>query len=355
MKLQKSIRIIWKNKNKYQKILKNKNTPEGKIMALKRIIEEIGKKLNETKMGGNYLMEDYSIRVEKLKELVETADYILIGAGAGLSSSAGLEYSGKRFTDNFEEFIEKYGFQDMYSSMFFPFKSSEEKWAYFAKHVYINNIAMEGTYLYKKLFNLIKDKDYFVITTNTDDQFLKSGYEKERFFRTQGTYAKLQCSKACHNKLYDNEELILEMIERTDNELRIPSELVPKCPVCGEEMDLNLRKDHLFVEDLEWHEQNQRYNDFRENALGGNLLLLEFGIGFNTPIIIRFPFDDLTRSYENVNLARFNRSHLELTVQQNGNYYLLMEDELDKYLTPNIKERYIPFSEDIGTTLDKLM
>ena len=149
-------------------------------------------------------MEEYNLRVEKLKELIDDADYILIGAGAGLSTAAGVEYAGKRFTDNFPEFIEKYGFQDMYTSMFYPFKSPEERWAYFAKHVYVNNIGMEGTDLYKKLFSIVKDKDYFVITTNTDDQFLKSGFDKDRFFRTQGTYSKIQCSKACHNKLYDD-------------------------------------------------------------------------------------------------------------------------------------------------------
>ena len=299
-------------------------------------------------------MEEYSKRTEKLKKLINDADYILIGAGAGLSTAAGLEYSGKRFYDNFPEYMKKYGFTDMYTSMFYPFKSPEERWAYFAKHVYVNNTGMEGTYLYKKLYELIKDKDYFVITTNTDDQFLKSGFDKERFFRTQGSYSKLQCSKACHNKLYDNEELILEMIEKTDEDLKIPSELVPKCPVCGEEMDLNLRKDNFFVEDDEWHKQNQAYIDFRKKALNGKLLLLEFGIGFNTPIIIRFPFDQLLKSYENINLARFNRSHVELTVEHNGQYYLVPEDELDKYLSPDINERYLPFKEDIGNTLDEL-
>ena len=185
-----------------------------------------------------------------------------------------------------------------------------------------------GTELYKKLFNLVKDKDYFVITTNTDDQFLKSGFDEKRFFRTQGSYAKMQCSKACHDRLYDNEELVLEMIEKTDDDLKIPSELVPICPVCGEEMDLNLRKDSFFVEDDTWNEQNQNYIDFIEKALKGNLLLMEFGIGFNTPIIIRFPFDGLMESNENVNLARFNRSHLEMTIQQNGNYYLVGEEKI---------------------------
>lgn len=297
----------------------------------------------------------YEERVEKLKELIKDADYILIGAGAGLSASAGLEYGGERFRKNFPEFIEKYGFTDMYSPMFYPYKSSQEKWAYYAKHAYTNNIGMDGTELYKKLFELVKEKDYFVITTNVDDQFLKSGFDENRFFRTQGSYAKFQCSKACHNKIYDNREMILEMIEKTDKDLKIPRELVPICPVCGEEMDLNLRKDHLFVEDELWHEQNQNYIDFSQKALNGKLLLLEFGIGFNTPIIIRFPFDDLLKSYENVNLARFNRSHLEITIAQNGNYYLVPEDEMDKYLPNEILNHYIPFNEDIEKTLNLLI
>ena len=299
-------------------------------------------------------MEEYGERVEKLKDLIDDADYIIIGAGAGLSASAGLEYGGERFKENFPEFIEKYGFEDMYSPMFYPYKTSEEKWAYFAKHAYTNNIGMEGTETYRKLHELVKDKEYFIITTNVDDQFLKSGFDENRFFRTQGSYAKLQCSKACHDKLYDNRELILEMIEKTDEDLKVPSELVPKCPVCGEEMDLNLRKDNYFVEDDEWHEQNKNYKEFIKKALNGKVLLLEFGIGFNTPIIIRFPFDELVKSYENVYLSRFNRSHLELTVKYNGNYYLVGEDELDKYISPEVKERYVPFNENIGDVLDNL-
>ena len=300
-------------------------------------------------------MNEYKERVEKLRQSIETADYIIIGAGAGLSAAAGLEYGGERFRENFPEFIEKYGFQDMYSPMFYPYSTSEEKWAYFAKHAYTNNVGMEGTELYKKLYQLVKDKDYFVITTNVDDQFLKSGFDEDRFFRTQGSYSKLQCSKACHNKLYDNKDLLLEMIEKTDEDLKIPGELVPKCPVCGEEMDLNLRKDNYFVEDEKWHEQNRNYADFTKRALNGNVLLLEFGIGFNTPIIIRFPFDELMKEYENVKLARFNRSNLELTVQYNGNYYLVPTNEMGKYVSPNVKERYIPFSESIENVLNDLI
>ena len=174
----------------------------------------------------------------------------------------------------------------------------------------------------------VRIRGLMAMATNTDDQFLKSGFDEKRFFRTQGSYAKMQCSKACHDRLYDNEELVLEMIEKTDDDLKIPSELVPICPVCGEEMDLNLRKDSFFVEDDTWNEQNQNYIDFIEKALKGNLLLMEFGIGFNTPIIIRFPFDGLMESNENVNLARFNRSHLEMTIQQNGNYYLVGEEKI---------------------------
>ena len=299
-------------------------------------------------------MEEYGKRVEKLKDLIDDADHIIIGAGAGLSAAAGLEYGGDRFRENFPEFIEKYGFQDMYSPMFYPYKTSEEKWAYFAKHAYTNNIGMEGTELYRKLHELVKDKEYFVITTNVDDQFLKSGFDEDRLFRTQGSYAKMQCSKACHDKLYDNRKLILEMIEKTDEDLKVPSELVPKCPICGEEMDLNLRKDSYFVEDEEWHKQNKSYEEFIKKALNGKVLLLEFGIGFNTPIIIRFPFDELVKSYENAYLSRFNRSHLEMTIQYNGNYYLVEEDELDKYISPEVKERYIPFNENMGNVLDKL-
>lgn len=257
-------------------------------------------------------------KIKQVKKQIKDSDYILIGAGAGLSLSAGIEYTGKRFTDNFGEFIEKYNFTDMYSSGFYNFKTEEEKWAYWAKHMYINCIGMGATKLYKDLLEIVKDKNYFIITTNVDEQFYKSGFDKERIFATQGSYRCIQCSKSCHNKIYDATKIVTEMIHET-KECKIPTKLVPICPICGEKMETNLRKDVYFVQDKNWYEQNERYNKFIENARDKKVVLLELGVGFNTPGIIRFPFEDMVHQNSNWNLIRVNK--------ENGNTFLEIEDK----------------------------
>ena len=203
--------------------------------------------------------------------------------------------------------LQKYGFTDLYSSSFYDFETEEEKWAYFAKHIYFACTGMEGTKLYKNIYEAIKDKEYFVITTNVDDQFYKSGFDKNKIFRVQGSYRYIQCSKACHDKLYDDTEMVKDMIKATDKELKIPSSLVPICPVCFEYMEPNLRKDEYFVEDENWHKQSMAYRDFLERNKDKKLLLLEFGVGFNTPGIIRYPFEKLTKVHEKWKLVRFNK------------------------------------------------
>ena len=201
-----------------------------------------------------------------IKELIEQADCILIGAGAGLSTSAGINYAGDEFKKEFAPFIKKYGFTDLYTASFYEFETEEEKWAYFAKHIKFADTGRKATPLYKNIYELVKNKSYFVITTNVDDQFEKAGFEKNKIFATQGSYSKLQCSEACHNKLYDNTELVNRMIEQTDSNLKIPTNLVPICPVCKERMEVNLRKDAYFVQDENWYKQSKAYEDFVNNA-----------------------------------------------------------------------------------------
>lgn len=273
-------------------------------------------------------MSETSNKVEQIKNLINNADYILIGAGAGLSTSAGIEYSGKRFENNFAEFIEKYHFTDMYTAEFYDFKTEEEKWAYWAKHMYINDIGMESTKLYQDILKLVKDKEYFIITTNVDDQFYKAGFDKERTFATQGSYRYIQCSQACHNKIYDATELVKEMIKKTVN-CKIPSELVPVCPVCGEKMETNLRKDAFFVQDDNWYKQSKRYERFIENAINKKVVLLEFGVGFNTPGIIRFPFEQMTYQNKNWNLVRFNKDDCN-TFFDIENKTILVENDINE-------------------------
>lgn len=231
-------------------------------------------------------MED---TLESLKEALARADAVLLGAGAGLSAAAGFEYGGKVFEENFAYMKEGYGYTDMYSAGFHSFSSPEEKWAYWARMIYLERYKDGAKDLYKELLKVVEGKDYFVLTTNVDHQFQLAGFDKDRLFYTQGDYGLFQCSKPCHRKTYDNEGMVREMIEQTIDH-RIPSSLVPRCPVCGREMASNLRSDDRFVEDEGWRKANGRYLDFLEKHRRGKVLYLELGVGFNTPGIIKFPF-----------------------------------------------------------------
>lgn len=241
-------------------------------------------------------MRDYSLnnKTEKLRQAVDNADAVVIGAGAGLSTSAGFTYSGERFDRYFSDFAAKYGFKDMYSGGFYPFESLEEHWAYWSRYIYINRYMDASKPVYENLLKLVQDKDYFVLTTNVDHCFQKAGFDKYRLFYTQGDYGLFQCSKPCHNKTYDNEELVCRMVKEQGKDMKIPSELVPRCPVCGAPMTMNLRADNTFVEDEGWHKAEGRYDDFIHRHKGMKMLFLELGVGYNTPGIIKYPFWQMT-------------------------------------------------------------
>ena len=229
----------------------------------------------------------------RLKREVETADAIVIGAGAGLSTSAGFTYTGKRFHQYFADFIEKYGFHDMYSGGFYPFGTLEEHWAYWSRYIYINRYMDAPKPVYQDLLKLVQHKDYFVLTTNVDHCFQKAGFDKKRLFYTQGYYGLWQCSRPCHQKTYDNENIIKKMVVEQKSG-KVPTELVPRCPVCGAPMSMNLRADDTFVEDEGWYEAAQRYEDFLLCCQGQHVLFLELGVGGNTPVIIKYPFWKMT-------------------------------------------------------------
>lgn len=233
--------------------------------------------------------KNYEKKIELLKDKIKNADAVLIGAGAGLSSAAGFSYSGDRFYEYFADFAERYGIRDMYSGGFYPFESPGIFWAWWSRHILVNRYNDPPKDTYKKLLKLVEDKDYFVLTTNVDHCFQKAGFDKKRLFYTQGDYGLFQCSKPCHSKTYDNEEQVIEMIKQQEN-MKIPAELIPKCPVCGEEMTLNLRSDDRFVEDEGWHTACSRYEDFVRRHKDLNIVLLEIGVGYNTPVIIKYPF-----------------------------------------------------------------
>lgn len=247
----------------------------------------------------------YEEQIKDAAKAIEKAEYILIGAGAGLSAAAGLTYGGKRFTDNFQEFIEKYGMTDMYSAGFYPFPSEEARWGYWSKHVYVNRISPQALPLYQKLKGLVKGKKYFVLTTNVDHQFYKAGFGDNKIFATQGDYGLIQCMRGCHPKTYDDTKMMNQM-HQARKDCLIPSYMVPKCPVCGGSMNMNLRCDRFFVEDDAWHEAEKRFGVFLDECQDKKTVLLELGIGFNTPTIIRFPFENLTQEKENIILIRLN-------------------------------------------------
>lgn len=250
-------------------------------------------------------IQDYSMQINKLKAALDNADAVIIGAGAGLSTSAGFTYSGKRFHDNFGDFEQKYNFHDMYSGGFYPYPTPEEQWAYWSRNILVNRYQNPPKPVYHRLFELVKDKDYFVITTNVDHCFQKAGFDKQRLFYTQGDYGLFQCSTPCHDKTYDNEALVRRMIEE-QRDMRIPTELIPHCPVCGKPMTMNLRCDDTFVQDDGWSAACGRYEEFVHKHKDMRVLYFELGVGINTPIIIKYPFWRFTAQNQNAAYACIN-------------------------------------------------
>lgn len=261
-------------------------------------------RISMTKSTGSY-----SDNIQKLKQAIDEAETIVIGAGAGLSTSAGFVYNGERFEKYFSDFGKKYGYEDMYAGGFYPYETPEEKWAFWSRNIFVNRYMDAPKPVYNHLLELVKNKDYFVITTNVDHCFQKAGFDKERLFYTQGDYGLFQCSEPCTPVTYDNEEMVRSMIlsqgwEISDNNelvlpegrtlaMTVPSDLVPKCPNCGKPLTMNLRSDDTFVEDEGWDRAAQRYNEFLRTR-DGKILFLELGVGYNTPSIIKYPFWQMT-------------------------------------------------------------
>ena len=250
--------------------------------------------------------ENISDNIEKLKEKIRTADAVVIGAGAGLSTAAGFTYSGERFEKYFSDFRKKYGIEDMYSGGFYPYQTPEEHWAYWSRYIYINRYMDAPKPVYDDLLKLVANKDYFVITTNVDHCFQKAGFDKKRLFYTQGDYGLFQCSEPCCQETFDNKDIIFEMLKQ-QNDMKIPTELLPVCPHCGKPLTMNLRSDDKFVEDKGWHHAAERYKNFLRTRAGGKILFLELGVGYNTPVIIKYPFWQMTAKNPNATYACINK------------------------------------------------
>lgn len=250
--------------------------------------------------------ENISDNIEKLKEKIRTADAVVIGAGAGLSTAAGFTYSGERFEKYFSDFRKKYGIEDMYSGGFYPYGTPEEHWAYWSRYIYINRYMDAPKPVYDDLLKLVANKDYFVITTNVDHCFQKAGFDKKRLFYTQGDYGLFQCSEPCCQETFDNKDIIFEMLKQ-QKDMKIPTELLPVCPHCGNPLTMNLRSDDKFVEDEGWHHAAERYENFLRTRAGGKILFLELGVGYNTPVIIKYPFWQMTAKNPNATYACINK------------------------------------------------
>ena len=251
-------------------------------------------------------MKSCSEPIERLKAVLQDCDAVVIGAGSGLSTAAGFTYTGERFEKYFSDFAAKYGIKDMYSGGFYPFPTMEEFWAYWSRYIFINRYQDAPKPVYETLLKLVADKDYFVITTNVDHCFQKVGFDKKRLFYTQGDYGLFQCSEPCCQETFDNEAVIREMMER-QKDMKIPTELLPVCPHCGKPLTMNLRSDNKFVEDEGWHRAAERYENFLRTRAGGKILFLELGVGYNTPVIIKYPFWQMTAKNPSATYACINQ------------------------------------------------
>ena len=275
-------------------------------------------------------------RIDLLRQAIKEADNIIIGAGSGLSTAAGIDYAGEDFRREFAPWIERYGITDLYTSSFYPFETEEERWAYWAKHIWFSRYRTGATELYKKLYSIFNSQfsifNLFVVTTNVDGQFELAGFPRERIFATQGDYCYFQPASGSPKTLIDNRDWVMKVLPMIED-CRIPTEMIPSMPD-GSPVAMNLRVDETFVEDFHWHQQAKRYTDFVQQASQGNLLLLEFGIGYNTPGIIRLPFEQMAQRFPNTTLVRFNRDNPEPYIEE--------------------LQRFTSFTEDIQLVLEAL-
>ncbi len=256
-------------------------------------------------------MTEFEKKISLARNRIAEAEAIVVGAGAGLSAAAGLDYSGPAFKKEFADYISKYGFPDLYSSSFHEFPTEEERWARWARHIDYIRFRPGAMPLYKSLYSLVGELNYFVITTNVDGQFRKAGFDSEKIFEVQGDYGQMQCAVGCHPKLYSDKTAVEDILKHS-HDFTVDKEYVPVCPVCGGDMDVHVRKNQYFVQDEAWYHAADRYEDFiRRYAEKGRVVLLELGIGYNTPAIIRFPFEQITYRNPEATLIRLNSDYPE--------------------------------------------
>ena len=286
-------------------------------------------KMPTTRSTGNY-----SDKLSRLKDKIAAADAIVIGAGAGLSASAGFDYSGERFEKYFADFHKKYGITDMYSGGFYPFETLNEYWAWWSRHILVNRYNAPVGKPYSDLLKAVSDKDYFVLTTNVDHRFQLAGFDKKRLFYTQGDYGLWQCSEPCCNETFDNENVVRTMVKEQRN-MKIPDELIPRCPHCGKPMAMNLRCDDSFVQDEGWYTAAERYEEFIRRHKNLHILFLELGVGFNTPGIIKYPFMQMTAE---------NPKAIYACINMNG-----------AYAPDKIADRAICIEYDIGKVIENII
>lgn len=286
------------------------------------------------KMPTTRSTDNYSDKLSRLKDKIAATDAIVIGAGAGLSTSAGFDYSGERFEKYFADFHKKYGITDMYSGGFYPFETLNEYWAWWSRHILVNRYNAPVGKPYSDLLKAVSGKDYFVLTTNVDHRFQLAGFDKKRLFYTQGDYGLWQCSEPCCNETFDNENAVRTMVKEQCN-MKIPDELIPRCPHCGKPMAMNLRRDDSFVQDEGWYTAAERYEEFIRRHRNLHILFLELGVGFNTPGIIKYPFMQMTTENPKAIYACINMN--------------------EAYVPDEIADRAICIDGDIGKVIENII
>ena len=258
------------------------------------------------------LNQTTTTEAEQLAALIQESDAIVVGIGAGMSAADGFLYIGERFEHAFPDFIEKYQLLDMLQASLYDFEDWEEYWAFQSRFVALNYLDQPLGASYVYLRELLAQKPHHIITTNADNAFAIAGYDSNNVFHIQGEYALWQCSNHCHQQTYRDDAKIRQMIAEQTN-MRIPSELIPRCPKCNAPFEINKRNEEKgMVEDADFHAQAKRYHAFLDAHSKGKVLYLEIGVGHTTPQFIKHPFQQRVAENPDALFVTLNHKHYRI-------------------------------------------
>ena len=284
------------------------------------------------------MMKDKSLnRIKQGKELIDEADAIVVGIGSGLSAAGGLNFTNEDLVKQFYPEYYELGFKCIFDiiSLYWSMDrcSPEQFWSFWARHIKEIRFDPPVTKPYEDLAKILKNKNYFVINTNVDGQYEKSDLDKERVFAPQGNYSLLQCSLPCSNDVYDDKEIIERMVKNMPDKFHIRTEDVPKCPHCGRFLIPNLRSGANFVEKPHIKKRKE-YQKFIEDNVKDDkkIVFLEIGVGFNSPGVIRTPFNYMTYEIPNAKLIRINLNDPNVPHEIKSKT-IIIQDDIKKVLS----------------------